>query len=257
MEWFDTHAHLNDQQFAAQMDSMVERALQAGVTHTLVVGTDLEDSRRAVELAEQYPSLHAAVGIQPNYVHEAGPNDFQQIRELARHPQVVAIGETGLDRYWDRAPFDLQREFFTRHIELSIELNKPFIVHMRECGDDILESLKSFRDAIPLQGIMHSFTGDQQLASRCLEFGLHISFAGMLTYKKSDELRTVAASIPMNRLLVETDSPYLSPHPKRGQRPNEPALVVHTAECLAEQKNVSLAELAEATTGNAMRLFRL
>ena len=255
MEFFDTHAHLNDEQFASDIESVVARAKNQFVSRTLVVGTNLKDSQRAVALANQFEELYAAVGIQPNYVHEAEAGDFEQIVKLASEPKVIAIGETGLDRYWDNAPFDLQQDYFARHIRLAIELDKPFVVHMRECGDDIVESLRAFEDSKPLKGIMHSFTGDAELAKTCMEFGLHISFAGMVTFKKSDELRRVAASIPMEKLLIETDSPYLAPHPKRGQRPNEPSLVVHTAECLANEKKISLEEFASITSRNANELF--
>jgi TatD DNase family protein len=257
MELFDTHAHLNAGQFEAILPDVIQRANDAGVTKVTVVGCTAEDSQTAIDIAEQYVGVFASVGIQPNYVSEANEGDYEKIVELAMHPSVIAIGETGLDRYWDRAPFELQQEYFAKHIQLSISTGKPFIVHMRECGDDILDSLKPFTGQAPLKGIMHSFTGDAELAVKCMEFGLHISFAGMLTYKKSDDLRSVAATIPLDRLLVETDCPYLSPHPKRDQRPNEPALVRLTAECLAEQKKVSLEEIAQITTANACKLFGL
>lgn len=257
MELFDTHAHLNAGQFEAILPDVIQRANDAGVTKVTVVGCTAEDSQTAIDIAEQYDGVFASVGIQPNYVSEANEGDYEKIVELAMHPSVIAIGETGLDRYWDRAPFELQQEYFAKHIQLSISTGKPFIVHMRECGDGILDSLKPFTGQAPLKGIMHSFTGDAELAVKCMEFGLHISFAGMLTYKKSDDLRSVAATIPLDRLLVETDCPYLSPHPKRDQRPNEPALVRLTAECLAEQKKVSLEEIAQITTANACKLFGL
>lgn len=257
MELFDTHAHLNAEQFEEDVAGVITRAEAQFVKHILVIGTTLADSERAVEIATEFPQVYAAVGIQPNYVSEADPGDFAKIEQLARHDEVIAIGETGLDRYWDRAPFSLQQDYFHRHIELSLELDKPFVVHMRECGADILDSLRRFDNIEKFRGIMHSFTGDEDLARACLDCGLHISFAGMLTYKKSDELRKVAASIPINKLLVETDSPYLSPHPKRAQRPNEPALVIHTAECLAEQQGLTLEEMAAATTANAKKLFGL
>lgn len=254
--FFDTHSHLNSDTFDANLSEVVDRAVEAGVTRINIVGTCLQDSRRAVEIAQTHDSLFATVGIQPNYVDEAGADDLDAIRELAADPKVIAIGETGLDRYWDRAPFELQQKYFDDHIRMSLELDLPFVVHMRECGQDILHSLEPFRGQ-PLRGIMHSFTGDSDLAAACMDFGLDISFAGMVTYKKSDELRATAASIPMDKLLIETDCPYLSPHPHRGKRPNEPAWVVHTAECLSEVKKCSLNEIAEQTTRNACRLFKL
>lgn len=257
MELFDTHAHLNDEQFAPILDDVIQRARSQFVKGIVVVGTNREDSQRAIEIANRYRDVWASVGIQPNQVADAQPDDMATIKALADDPSVVAIGETGLDRYWDFSPFDQQREYFARHIELSLETGKPFIVHMRECEQDILDSLKAFSSSAPLNGVMHSFTGDLPMAEKCLEFGLHISFAGMVTYKKSDALRKVAASIPMDRLLLETDSPYLSPHPKRGQRPNEPALIVHTAEFIAVEKSIALESIARITTQNARQLFSI
>jgi TatD DNase family protein len=255
MRLFDTHAHLDDEQFDSQRGAVVERARAAGVEAIVAVGTTAASSRQCVELAEQFDIVYAAVGIQPNYCAAAEPGDWQQIVELLARSKVVALGETGLDRYWDYTPFDVQRDYFDRHLRLSQERGLPFIVHMRDCGDDILAMLREAAERGPLRGVMHSFSGDESLARQCLELGLYISFAGMVTYKKSDELRRVAASIPVDRLLIETDSPYLSPHPKRGQRPNEPALLLHTAECLAEVRGTSLEALGELTTANARRLF--
>jgi TatD DNase family protein len=149
----------------------------------------------------------------------------------------------------------LQQDYFARHLRLSQQIDKPFIVHMRDCADDILQMLREARTRGPLRGIMHSFTGDAAMAAECIDLGLHVSFAGMVTFKKSEELRAVAAGIPAERLLIETDAPYLSPHPQRGQRPNEPALVVHTAACLAEVRSVTLEALAALTAANACALL--
>ena len=167
------------------------------------------------------------------------------------------LGETGLDRYWDHAPLDLQRDYFDRHVRLSQSCGLPFIVHMRDCEEDILEMLREARSRAALHGVMHSFSGSDATARECVELGLYISFAGMVTYKKSIELRNVAEHVPDDRILIETDAPYLSPHPKRGQRPNEPGLVIHTAACLSEVRGVGLELFAEHTTTNARRLFRL
>jgi len=255
MTLFDTHAHLDEDVFDEDRQSVLERATQAGVTTIISVATTLHSSRRCLEIASSLDHVFPSVGIQPNYCAEAGENDWDQIVQLAQSPQVVALGETGLDRHWDYTPFAMQQDYFDRHIRLSQELQIPFIVHMRECGQDIVEMLRVARQRGPLQGVMHSFTGDATLAEECLELGLYISFAGMVTFKKSDELRSVAAGIASDRLLLETDAPYLSPHPHRGQRPNEPALMIHTAACLAETRGVSPEELAQQTTANASRLF--
>jgi TatD DNase family protein len=256
MRLFDTHCHLDDEQFAADRKGVVERARLAGVTTMVAVGTTVASSRACLELAGAHPSVVAAVGIQPNYCHEAGPGDWDEIRELARHSATVALGETGLDRYWDYAPFALQQDYFDRHLRLSQELDLPFVVHMRDCEADVLEMLREARSRGPLRGVMHSFTGTASGARECLELGLLVSFAGMVTYPKSTALREVAAIVPDDRLLIETDAPYLSPHPVRNQRPNEPSLIVHTARCLAEVRGVAVEVLAEQTTANAEGLFR-
>ena len=255
MQFFDTHAHLNDEQFDSNRDEVVARAVDASVTGIVAVGISADTSRQCVDLAAQYEIVHAAVGIQPNSCADAEAGDWDRIVELANEPGVVALGETGLDRYWDYAPFELQQDYFDRHLRLSQQLDLPFIVHMRDCEEDILEMLREARQRGPLAGVMHSYTGTTEGAAESVSLGLHISFAGMVTYKKSDALREVAKTVPDDRILIETDSPYLSPHPKRGQRPNEPALVVHTVECLADVRGVSLAEFADQTTANARRLF--
>ncbi len=252
---FDTHAHLDDQRFAGGLDELLARAQHAGVTDVLCVAVTAESSRRVVDLAERFPMLHAAVGVQPNYVHQAAANDWDEVVALSRHPQVVALGETGLDKYWDDAPFPLQQDYFDRHLRLSQETDLPFIVHMRECGSEVLDMLTEARRRGPLRGVMHSFTGDLELAEACVDLGLHLSFAGMVTYKKSADLREVARRTPADRLLIETDSPYLSPEPKRSVRPNEPALVEHTARCLAEVRGEAFETLAQTTSANARRLF--
>ena len=256
MNLFDTHAHLDEEAFQDNQAELVKRAQQAGVSTIITVATTLASSRRCLEIASQFERVFPSVGIQPNYCAEAAENDWDQIVQLAQSTEVVALGETGLDRYWDHTPFAQQQDYFDRHLQLSQQLQIPFIVHMRECGEDIVQMLREARQRGPLLGVMHSFTGDAALASECLELGLYISFAGMVTFKKSTDLRMVATDIPADRLLLETDAPYLSPHPHRGQRPNEPALLVHTATCLAEVREVPLETLVQQTTANASALFQ-
>lgn len=253
---FDTHAHLFDETLIPQIDDVVARAKEAGVAQMLVVGTTADDSRKAIEIAERFPEVYATVGIQPNYCAEAQPADWERIVEMLAHPKVVALGETGLDRYWDNVPFELQQDYFDRHLRLSQERDFPFIVHMRDCGDDIVAMLRKAAQRGPLRGVMHSFTGDPTLLQQCLELDMYISFAGMVTFKKSGDLREAAALVPADRILIETDSPYLSPEPVRGKRPNEPAYVAHTAKCVAAARGQSLEEFAQLTTANARRLFR-
>ncbi len=254
--WFDTHAHLDDEQFDRNRDAIVSDAVSAGVNSILAVGTTAKSSETVVSLASHYLPIFAAVGIQPNYCAEALTGDWDRIVELAGSPRVVAIGETGLDRYWDHAPFHLQQDFFDRHLRLSQERDLPFIVHMRDCQSDILEMLYEAAGRGPLCGVMHSFTGDREMAEKCLDMGLYISFAGMVTFKKSDSLRAVATVIPDDRILIETDSPYLAPEPVRGKRPNQPANLVHTGQCLAQERGIELETFANQTTRNAQRLFQ-
>lgn len=255
---FDTHAHLDQEEFDESRDAVVQRAHAAGVATMIAVGTTVAASRKCVELAGRYQEVYAAVGLQPNYIAECGPDDWAEIEQLASAPGVVAIGETGLDRHWNFTPFEMQRDYFDRHMALAGRLDMPFIVHMRDCDADIMAALRAEHARRgPLRGIMHSFTGDAAMAAECVALGLHISFAGMVTYKKSQPLRDCAATIPIERLLIETDCPYLSPEPVRGKRPNEPAYVAHTATCLATVRGVRPSELAQLTTANARQLFRL
>jgi TatD DNase family protein len=253
----DSHAHLDDPRFADDLAAVIDRAQAAGLERIVTIGTDAATSRANIELAPRFPLLRAAVGIQPNHVAEAASGDWDVIRELVMHPGCVAVGETGLDRYWDRAPFALQEEYFARHLALAHDTQKPVVIHCREAEADVVRMLGAEFDARgPIAGVMHSFTGDVATAKACMDMGLLISFAGMVTYKNAENLRQVAATIPLDRLLVETDSPYLAPVPHRGKR-NEPAYVVHTAECLADVLDVSRDLIAEQTTRNARHLFRL
>ena len=202
--------------------------------------------------------LSAVVGLQPNNLLEVLETDFEAIVKLAADPAVVAIGETGMDRYWKTVPIPLQREYFLRHLALAHERKLPLVIHCRDAEADIIDVLTQFahETGSAISGVMHSFVGDEATARSCLDLGLHLSFAGMLTFKKNQALRDVAAMAPLDRLLVETDSPYLSPEPFRGNT-NEPSRVIHTGACLAAIHRVSLEHMAEVTTANARRLFRL
>jgi TatD DNase family protein len=256
MRLVDSHAHLNQSEFDVDRDDVIARAQAAGVMEIVTVGYSLASSRQSIEIAARYPGVFAAVGIQPNDTIHAAADDWDQIVALASTPSVVALGETGLDRYWDTSPLPLQQDYFDRHLRLSQKMELPFIVHTRESDAEVLEMLRAARQRGRLSGVMHSFTGTAETAAECVELGMYISFAGMVTFKKSDALRAVAVTIPADRILIETDSPYLSPHPLRGKR-NEPAHVRHTAECLATARGVNVAEFAEQTTVNARALFRL
>ena len=254
LRFIDTHCHLDEQAFRPDVEEVIQRAVDAGIKRMLTIGITLQTSEAAVVLANDHDCISAVVGIQPNYASQAAASDWDEIVRLSQHPQVVGIGETGLDKYWDHAPLDVQQDYFRRHLQLSRETKKPFVVHCREAEAEVLEMLEEDFANGPLNGLMHSYCGDIAMAARCVEMGMYVSFAGMVTFKKNDELRAVAKTVPLNRILIETDAPYLAPHPKRGKR-NEPALVIHTAECLADVHEVSLESFAAQTTENASRLF--
>jgi TatD DNase family protein len=260
MPLIDTHAHLDQKEFHGDRAAVVERAAAEGVDRILCVGIDVASSAAAVELAEEFAQVYAAIGIHPNSAAAAAPQDWSRILALLNHRRVVALGETGLDRYWDDTPFDLQQAFLEQHLQLSRECNLPVIIHCRDAWDDLLPMLRAAAAQGPLNGVMHAMSGDAAMVAECLALGLHVSFAGNVTYKnkKFEPLRAAAAAVPLDRLLVETDSPYLAPEPLRGrQKRNEPANVVHTAAFLAGLRGIPQEEFDRQTTENARRLFNL
>jgi TatD DNase family protein len=257
VQLIDTHAHLDDDRFREDLPAVLERAAAAGVARIVTIATTSPSSHASVDLAAKQPALAATVGLQPNNLAEAAADAWDTVVRLATSPQVVALGETGLDRHWDFTPFPKQEDYFARHLELARKLRLPVVIHCREAEDDVVRMLRAdFERYGPVRGVMHSFTGDLATAEACLAMGLYISFAGMVTYKSAQNLRDVAARIPLDRLLVETDSPYLAPVPVRGRR-NEPAFVTHTAACVAGVCNVALEQFAQQTTQNARALFAL
>jgi TatD DNase family protein len=252
----DTHAHLQDSTLRGDLAGVLARAGSAGVCQVVAVGITAGDSGEVVAMAHEHPGVFAAVGIHPNEAARAAPGDWERVVGLTDDSKVHAIGETGLDRFRDHSPFPVQQEWFARHLELALEQGLPIIIHCRDADRDIIEQLSRLGRLV--SGVLHSFTGTWDDAQAFLELGLHLSFAGMITFgnKGLDALRQVATRIPIDRLLVETDSPYLSPHPYRGQT-NEPARVAVTAARLAELRGIPPAELAERTSLNARRLFGL
>lgn len=256
----DTHAHLDAREFDADREETIQRARQAGVQAIVCPALSARSSAAVVELAERWAGIYAAVGIHPNACAEAAADDWEKVVHLARRPGVVAIGETGLDRYWDFAPLPLQQEYFERHLALAAELGLPVIIHCRDAEGEMLAILRRTAAQGPLAGVIHAFSGDRRFAEECLALGLHLSFAGSVTYtnRKFGPLREAAQAVPAQRLLIETDSPYLLPHPLRGkQNRNEPAELVHTATALAALRSVSAQELAASSTATACCLFRL
>jgi TatD DNase family protein len=250
----DTHAHLMDTAFASDLSAVLERAAAAGVVAMVCVGYDEQSSVAAVALAEQYPQIVAAVGIHPNSSGAARPGAFEHIEELARHPRVVGIGETGLDNYRKRTPPDVQQVWFRRHLDLAARLDLPVIVHNRDADAQVGPILVEWARETGGCGVLHCFSGDDAMLAAGLEAGFMVSFAGPVTYKNAGELPRRAGRVPLDRIVVETDCPYLPPHPHRGQR-NEPAHVRLTATRLAEIHGVPLERIEQATTENAQRLF--
>ncbi len=251
----DTHAHLDDEQFAADLPAVLDRARAANVQTIITIATSAPSSTVSLSLSQRHSMLFATAGIHPNNIMEAAPTAWDEIIALVQHDRVVGVGETGLDRHWDNTPFEIQEEYFNRHLELARRSQRPVVIHCREAESDMLRVLRSEFDRHgPIRGVMHSFVGDAAMADACRAMGLYLSFAGMLTYKNAAALRQTAAQQPLDRVLVETDSPYLSPLPLRGKR-NEPAHVVHTAACLAELLGISPEHLAEQTTKNAYSVF--
>ncbi len=259
-ELIDTHAHLDLPEFEPDRDAVIVRACAAGVGYVLCPAISAASSLAVVALAEQHPQVLAAVGIHPNSCAEARPEDWDVVRRLARHGRVVAIGETGLDRYRDYSPLELQKEYLDRHLRLGAECGLPVILHCRDAEEDLVAMLREAVRRGKLEGVLHACSVDFETLGECMALGLHASFAGVVTYtnRKFDALRRVAAAVPESRILVETDSPYQTPHPLRNKQPrNEPAHVVYTAARLAALRGVPFETLAAQTTANARRLFKL
>lgn len=251
----DTHAHLANHQLSDNIEEYLQKAEQAGVQGIVCVGTTAADSAKCIELAERFSMIRAAVGIHPNNAHEASSDDWLKVQVLSMHPKVVAIGETGLDRYWDDCPWETQLEWLERQVDLARTRQLPVVIHTRDCIDEAIDWLAAQYAKQPFQAVMHSFTGNEAQAQRCLSIGFYISFAGMVTFKNAPDIQRVASQVPQDRILVETDSPYLTPHPFRGQKPNHPALVRHTLECIASLRSVEAATMSQIVAENAKRLF--
>jgi TatD DNase family protein len=252
----DSHCHLHDPAFDADRDAALARMRAAGVAAAVVVGTSVDDSRRAVELARAHPDLFAAVSVHPNSAAEAVSDaDWAALEALARDPRVVAVGETGLDYYRDHAPPDRQRALFSRLIALARAVGKPVIIHCRDAYADCLAQLRAEWPA-PVRGVMHCFSGTAEDAKAALDLGMRVSIAGPVTFPKAHGLREIARLVPADRLLLETDAPYLAPQPWRGKR-NEPAYVAETVKAVALARGEPVETVAAATAQNARELFRI
>ncbi|MEN8194165.1 MAG: TatD family hydrolase [Bacteroidota bacterium] len=251
--YVDTHAHLFFNNFNEDRDEVIKRALEAGVNYMIVPGTDLETSKQAIELAEQYDSIYAAVGIHPHDTREWNDSIISELKELAKHEKVVAIGEIGLDYYYDFSPKETQLVAFEKQIELALELGKPIIVHNRDSNEDIMEFARKYKKS-GLKAQYHCFAGSANDARNLIKMGHFISFTGNITFKKADSIREVLANVNPQNLLLETDSPFLTPVPFRGKR-NEPANIPLIAETVAEIHHLTPADIARITSWNAYKLF--
>ncbi len=248
----DSHCHLD--RLSGDLEEILARANEAGVGWFLCVSINMENVERVIEIAGRHPSVYATVGVHPNEQEGREP-DLEELASLAERPKVVAIGETGLDYFHGKGDLEWQRERFRRHIAAAKITGKPLIVHMRDAAANTLSLLREEK-ADEVGGVMHCFTGDWETAVSAMELGFHISFSGIITFRNADPLRAVAARVPEDRLLIETDSPYLAPVPYRG-KPNQPAYVRRVAECLAELRGSSMEQIAEKTTANFHHLFRI
>ena len=251
---FDSHAHVDDEKFDGEQEAVIARAREAGVTQILNAASDMESSRRAIKLAQEYPGIYAAVGIHPHDARLAVKDDYEQLAEWTKLPEVVAIGEIGLDYFYDYSPRDVQQKVFIRQLDVARQTGKPFIIHDRDAHADVLDIIK--REGKGLNGVFHCFSGSLEMAREVIRLGFYVSMAGPVTFKNAVKQKEVAEEVPLERLLVETDSPYLTPQPHRGKR-NEPAFVRLVAEEVANLRGMELEALAKATTANAKRLFQI
>ena len=256
MSLIDSHCHLDSPEFDADRDEVVARAVEAGVEHMMAIGTGSgpPDLEAGIRIADKYPVFYATVGIHPHDAAKAGAADFDQLPKLLSHPRVLALGEIGLDYHYDFSPRETQRAVFIRQMEIAAAARKPIVIHTREAWQDTVALLEQHWKRHGLGGIMHCFSGGSPEAQQALDLGFYLSFGGIVTFPKALDVQAAAKAAPADRILVETDSPYLAPVPKRGKR-NEPALVVHTARKLADLRAESFEEVSRATSENFHRLL--
>jgi TatD DNase family protein len=251
----DSHAHLNAPQFDEDRQEVIERAREHGISRIINVGFNRETIPTSLALAEQYDFIYTTVGWHPTDAIDMQPGDLEWLEELCRHPKVVAIGEIGLDYYWDTSPKEIQQQVFRDQIRLARKLGKPIVIHNRDAHRDVVEIMREEK-AAEVGGVMHCYSGSWETAKQCLDMNFYISFGGPVTFKNAKQPKEVLEKVPMDRLLIETDAPYLAPHPFRGKR-NESSYVRLVAETAAEIKGISLEDLGHATSQNALRLFGL
>lgn len=257
--YIDSHAHIEGSEFDADREAVIQRALDAGVEIIVCVGDGevaADSHAAAFRIAEQYPFVYTTVGVHPHEARLLDDNLYAQLMELSQHPKVIAWGEIGLDYHYDNSPRDVQREAFRKQLRMALDRRLPLSIHTREAEADTLAILEEEWKGSGLSGVIHCFTGTRAFAEAAVELGFYISFSGVITFKKAEDLRETARALPIDRILIETDSPFLAPIPYRGRR-NEPAYVVETARVVAELRGMELSGVAHITSDNFKRLFRL
>ena len=251
---FDTHVHLNSKMYKDDLEEVIKRALEAGVTRMAVIGFDAASNKRAIDLAEQYEFIYAVVGIHPSDAKSATEAGWDILREQLKHPKVVALGECGFDYYHDTSFNDIQRLVFEKQLEIAKETRMPIVVHMRDSVDDVYEMLKEKGQG--LSGVIHCYSGDIEMMQRFLDLGFYIGLDGPVTFKNAHAVHEVAKAVPIDRLVIETDGPYLTPAPYRGKR-NEPAYASYVARKIAELKGITYEEVCDITTENGLKMYQI
>lgn len=252
---FDSHCHLTSGELYPQVDNVITRAREAGVAEIMTVAQDLDDAERAIRLSDEVPSVYVAAGIHPHESAKTRGHWDEALSSLAARADVFAVGETGLDYHYDFSDRQTQQRVFRRQLEIAVSVDKPVVIHSREAYEDTMTILA---DHPSLRGVVfHCFSGTEREAAEILERGYYVSLTGVVTFKRSHALRALARTILSDRLMIETDAPYLSPEPVRNVRPNEPALLVHTASCIAKERGMDMGELASVTSANTRRFFRI
>ena len=254
--FIDSHAHLDDERFDEDRESLIEGFEQRDIDMVINVGSDLKSSRASIELSKKHENIYAVVGVHPHDAQYAEEDYLEQLKELSKEDKVVAIGEIGLDYFYDNSPRDIQRKVFIEQIRLAKELNLPVVIHTRDAAQETFDILKEAARDGRLTGVLHCYSGSVEMAMKYIKLGFYISLGGPVTFKKSKTPKEVAAAVPLDRLLIETDSPYLTPEPHRGKR-NDPTFVKYTAETIAKIREINVEELARATSENIKKLFRI
>jgi len=256
MKLIDSHAHLTFKELAGSLDSVLQRSVAAGVTQCITIGTDAEQNRKVIAIIDEHENLFGSVGIHPHYASDVSQTDIDEVREFAKHQKIVAIGETGLDFHYDLSKPDTQKDLFKAFLEITAERKLPMIVHSRDAFDETMEIIDKFVDK-NTKIVFHCWGGTSDQTKIVLDKGFYISFTGVITFKNAQQVRDAAKIVPLEKMMIETDCPYMSPEPLRKQKINEPALLIHTAQKIAELKQVSLESFADAVTRTTKQFFNL